>query len=793
MSASVWNPNNSLFSAPHLLRVAVTESVSEIPDVDTRKGQLLGFDPVTGDTRLYPPPTSTDADIIFVNTVEDLRANTSVTSMAITYGYWIQDDGGRATYDLQPSSDPSPGDNGGTVIERSDGRWYKLVTEGDHIDARQLGVYIPRVRLETPSGVPGYFNRWTGAKPSPFLAPAFLPNGYSTTDRLHMAISMASAKGKALLIDGVAHCDKQVLIAAPAKIIFAGRTGVAVGNTDLNMPQSYFFQSNTAMVGSVLVRVEHPGVSFHGGGILGPYYEDAAANFLFPEGLARDGIFIGANSFRWDNGVIARMGRDGFRAGDYAGGAGTNANGFSLTNCVAAYNGNCGITINDAAGILDVNAFQIDGLFAHHNQNAGITLANTYLGGVFTATIVENNGVGWFFDTSTADIVIVGGDTEANTGWRGDLLPPYQVATPLKNIVEGPETVGKNYFVNHIIQGVPRHNLPAGTLMKKDYEGRTGLFLENLGTTTDADAVFGLETTAGEAGVRKLSDALGGALMIGNLSGYPIAFVTNNIIQMGVTPNGALAVGGLSAVGTPGQVLTSQGAGSPPIWTSGGGGGGGGSPLTTKGDIYTYSTAVARLPVGTDGQVLIADSTQATGLKWSTVTGAGTVTSVGMTVPLGFSVTGSPITGAGTFGMSYAAGYQGFLTVDKAKLDSITVANLALRTVSNTFADDQFVTRNHNNPTGITVQNTDSGSIANAQVLLTANGGTGGIRLLSTAAGGQLIFGNYHTGEVAIMQNGIFRIIIDASGNIKLPGLPGGSGGDPERLWRDGSGHVRIG
>lgn len=40
------------------------------------------------------------------------------------------------------------------------------------------------------------------------------------------------------------------------------------------------------------------------------------------------------------------------------------------------------------------------------------------------------------------------------------------------------------------------------------------------------------------------------------------------------------------------------------------------SPLTTKGDIYTYDTDNARLPVGTNGQILSADSTQATGLNW---------------------------------------------------------------------------------------------------------------------------------------------------------------------------------
>jgi hypothetical protein len=44
--------------------------------------------------------------------------------------------------------------------------------------------------------------------------------------------------------------------------------------------------------------------------------------------------------------------------------------------------------------------------------------------------------------------------------------------------------------------------------------------------------------------------------------------------------------------------------------------GGGSSPLTTKGDLYTYSTTDARLAVGTNGHVLTADSVEATGLKW---------------------------------------------------------------------------------------------------------------------------------------------------------------------------------
>ena len=42
------------------------------------------------------------------------------------------------------------------------------------------------------------------------------------------------------------------------------------------------------------------------------------------------------------------------------------------------------------------------------------------------------------------------------------------------------------------------------------------------------------------------------------------------------------------------------------------------SPLTTKGDLYTFSTSDARLGVGANGTTLVADSAEATGLKWTT-------------------------------------------------------------------------------------------------------------------------------------------------------------------------------
>jgi hypothetical protein len=77
-----------------------------------------------------------------------------------------------------------------------------------------------------------------------------------------------------------------------------------------------------------------------------------------------------------------------------------------------------------------------------------------------------------------------------------------------------------------------------------------------------------------------------------------------------------------------------------PIFVGGGGttgtgttgGGGATSPLTTKGDLWTYSSADARLGVGADGTVLTADASTATGLKWAVPAGGGDVAKVGTPV-----------------------------------------------------------------------------------------------------------------------------------------------------------------
>jgi len=92
---------------------------------------------------------------------------------------------------------------------------------------------------------------------------------------------------------------------------------------------------------------------------------------------------------------------------------------------------------------------------------------------------------------------------------------------------------------------------------------------------------------------------------------------------------------------------------------------------------YGTGTAYAFTAVGTSGQVLKSNGAGAP--TWSTISGAGTVTSVAATVPAFLSVTGSPITSSGTLAISYsgtalpvANGGTNAITASIASFNNIT-------------------------------------------------------------------------------------------------------------------------
>jgi len=141
-----------------------------------------------------------------------------------------------------------------------------------------------------------------------------------------------------------------------------------------------------------------------------------------------------------------------------------------------------------------------------------------------------------------------------------------------------------------------------------------------------------------------------------------------------------------TAAGAAGQILTSGGAGAP-AWVSSvpiANGGTGQttaiaafdalSPLTTKGDLHTYDgTHNIRLPAGTNGQVLSADSTQTSGLKWVAAGGTGTVTSVAS----GTGLTGGPITTSGTLNVDVGTTANKIVQLDaSAKLPVVDGSQL---------------------------------------------------------------------------------------------------------------------
>lgn len=153
------------------------------------------------------------------------------------------------------------------------------------------------------------------------------------------------------------------------------------------------------------------------------------------------------------------------------------------------------------------------------------------------------------------------------------------------------------------------------------------------------------------------------------------------------------------------------------------------SPLTTKGDVYTRSaSADARLGVGTNGQVLSADSTASTGLKWidapagsSPLTAKGDLytrsASADDNLPVGTNGQVLTADSAQTLGIKWAAANALTTKGDVLTRTASAEARLPVGT------DGQVLTADSAQTNGIKWATPSTGGIATGAVLPTAGSG----------------------------------------------------------------------
>lgn len=282
-----------------------------------------------------------------------------------------------------------------------------------------------------------------------------------------------------------------------------------------------------------------------------------------------------------------------------------------------------------------------------------------------------------------------GSTAAVSTHAAGDDFVVLSTSTTIR-VAGQPADIGESYLYKAVTFGQALSDVTAFTFVNTgaSYNPSTPISVSQPATLFGRDSTTTTGLTWGYYGGAKLKSD--GTIVL--ISAGTVTLTDNATNYIYATDAGVVTVTTSAPTGWPAplasnatalyEVVTANGVVTSYIdyRTAGGASGGGGgltSPLTTKGDVWVYGAADARLPVGSNTYVLTADSAQALGVKWA--------------LPHPLTTKGDLFT-YGTVATRLAVGADGkVLSADSAEATGLKWIDVVSLSTVNTFTKAQIV------------------------------------------------------------------------------------------------------